>query len=184
MTIVGIFGVGYWIYYSGWETVHNNPDILRIRNSKIGSGVSVGVPNEDSIFRIVDMSVFNGFRTGFDFSNALKVYGLPDNKGEKNGIQFLEYWRPNGRVQIVRQETTSGISWHLYAYPNAMRYDQFFVADIASRIKPSKETLVDLSTKKTSLLMCAFIGASGFSVGFFIERDRGRVLRGGRTRHS
>jgi len=27
-------------------------------------------------------------------------------------------------------------------------------------------------------------GASGFSVGFFIERDRGRVLRGGRTRHS
>ena len=49
---------------------------------------------------------------------------------------------------------------------------------------PYQTGATDGKLELVSTYQGALMGASGFSVGFFIERDRDRVLRGGRTRRS
>lgn len=147
----------WWLYEKSlWEELPDNPWISKIKND--GIRVRVTIPDESVLSKIVDMSVFNEFKTGNNFEKAIEIYGQPDNISDSKGITSLEYWRDNGRVEVVRQETSTGTTWNLYSYPNNKDYIDLLIPDIAHRVDyNNEESIVVIDTENDKLLMVIVI---------------------------
>jgi hypothetical protein len=154
-----------WYFYeaSRWEIVQNNSHILKIKED--GIRLRVKIPDEKDLYELLDMSVFNEFETGYDFDEAVEAYGRPDNVSDSKGIAALEYWRENGRVQVVRQVSSNSTTWSLRAYPNGLDFKKLFKEDISTRINPkTEESIVVIYTGKGDLLMLIVI--NGYRVDY------------------
>jgi hypothetical protein len=90
--VVCILGlIGWWYYESAlWEKVPHNRYISRIKIDDIR--VRVRVPDEKSLFYLVDMDFFNGLETGYSFDEVVRKYGRPNNVTKDKGRSALEYW--------------------------------------------------------------------------------------------
>lgn len=164
--IIGAIGLSCWYYYENtlWEKVPNNKYISKIKTD--GIRVRVTIPNENSLYEIVDMSFFNGFETGYKFKDAVRVYGHPDNVIESKGEEAFEYWKKNGRVQIHREDIGEDeTSWSLRAYPNNIDYRLLLSQEISKRVNPNNEkSIIVIDTDKGDLLMVIVI--DGYRVDY------------------
>ncbi|MCF6156941.1 MAG: hypothetical protein E3K36_17275 [Candidatus Brocadia sp.] len=149
--------IGWWYYESArWENVPTNRFISKIKTD--GIRVRIRVPNEGSLFHLVDMSFFNGLETGYSFDDAVRIYGRPDNVTEINGKSALEYWYKNGRVQVVREESSTAVTWSLDAYPNGLDYRKLLNEEISRRVNTKNdESIIVFDTDKGDLLMVIII---------------------------
>lgn len=90
-----------------------------------------------------NIDFFKGFYPNITFEEAINKFGVPDNiREEKNKISH-EYWRNNGRIEIVREEYVGGIDWGLYFYPRNLNYGDLLV--------PTISNYIDLNKKNTSI---------------------------------
>ncbi|MBU3979264.1 hypothetical protein KJ980_08290 [Patescibacteria group bacterium] len=116
----------------------------------------------------VDMSLFYGFKPKMTFDDALLSFGKPNNiRAQKEGNIYYEYWRDRARVEVVREETSSGdynypidVSWALYTYPNDITYDKVLNPKIVKYINPTldKTVVVILNQKGDVGVLVEIIG--------------------------
>jgi hypothetical protein len=156
-TILVIIGISImaWFFYkdSLWEVI-NDQYIEKIKVD--GKRVSVVLKDKEQLSQICDLKVFNGLKPVKSLNEAVELYGDPDNYiPEKDGIQKIEYWFENSRVDFIRQVIASEeVFYTVKAYPTNLPYNKLFYNVINYRIDGSQEkTLVVIIDSNDDLLM-------------------------------
>lgn len=104
----------------------------------------------------VDMSLFYGFNPEMRFENAINLFGEPDNIREERGNIYYEYWEDEARVEVVREEYSTGdnnnpigVTWALYSYPKDFIYTELLNSKIAEHIDPTMNKTIVLIKNQT-----------------------------------
>jgi hypothetical protein len=154
LVIIGLVLYSWYLYEDSLWIKLDNQYIEKI---KCGSKrVQVVIKEKDQLSKICDLTVFNGIRPVSSLHEAIESYGEPDNYiPEKNGIQKLEYWFDNCRVDVVQQMTaTDDLSLTICAFPNNLLFNKLLDNEIAERINENREkTIVVISDTNDDLLM-------------------------------
>ena len=108
----------------------------------------------------VDMSLFYGFKPKMTFSDAVNAFGEPDNiREEDRGNTYYEYWRDNARIEVGKEEYSTGnrdnpigVAWALYSYPKNASYIQVLNPRIINAINPNlPKTIVTIKNQDGSV---------------------------------
>ena len=90
---------------------------------------------------LVDLSLFGAFRPGMMFDDANASSGPPSNIRTEKHNTYYEYRIPSGRVEIGREEYSTGggigTEWALYAYPDDRTVDAVLIPQIAKYVDPN-----------------------------------------------
>lgn len=154
IVIIGLFILGRYLYEDSlWEEI-DDVYIERIKDD--GLRVKVVIKDKGHLSQVCDLKVFNGFRPVTSLNEAVVLYGEPDNYiPEKDGIQKIEYWFENGRVDFVRQVIASEeVFYTVNAYPTNLPYYKLFYNSINLRIDAKREkTIVVIVDSDNELIM-------------------------------
>ena len=144
-------------FFNSWENIPNNKYISKIKID--GKRVRVRIPNENAIYNIVDMSVFNGFQKVYSFDDAVRIYGRPNNVTTLKGKTAYEYLNNNGRIEIVREIIGYDSKvWSLVAYPRGIDYRYLLSEEISKRVDSrNNESIIVIDTDESKLLMVIVI---------------------------
>lgn len=127
---------------AGTRTIAGDGRVSELKFQKhwVTARLRPGVEPADAI----DLAIFAEFRPGMTFETAVAAGGPPRNIRQEGNNVYYEFWRTNTRVELGREESSSGddeihVSWPLYAYPTNMTYSQVVVPEIAKHVDPSQE---------------------------------------------
>jgi hypothetical protein len=96
----------------------------------------------------VDMRLFGEFFPGITFAEAKAEFGQPNNIRKEQHDTYYEYWTERSRIEIGREESSSGdgveVSWALYAYPKDPSFYNVLPSTISKHIDANAEKTVVL----------------------------------------
>jgi hypothetical protein len=88
--------------------------------------------------RLVNLSVFSGFRPGMTIAEARREFGPPESEVKLGGDHLWLYRRPKGAVQIGHEDQGSGLPfmywWTLRFIPDNGALELFFSTEVAQRL--------------------------------------------------
>lgn len=95
----------------------------------------------------VDLRLFNGFKPGITFDEAVVKFGKPDNIRKEEFNTYYEYWTDISRIEIGREEYAIpdkdvGVAWPLYVYPKDLSFYDILHPAISKHINPEAEKTV------------------------------------------
>jgi hypothetical protein len=124
-----------------------------------------------SIAELVDMSFFGAFRPGMTFDDAVAVSGNPANIRRDEHNVYYEYEGPTSRVEIGREEYSTGgevdENWALYAYPYDRSFDNVLIPQIAKHVTTSAPK-TGIQIKNSSGRLALFVQVLGRRVDHMI----------------
>ena len=100
--------------------------------------------------RLIDLSIFEGFRPGMTIDEARQYFGAPNLEAGTGSQRVWKYWRQKGVVQIGHEDQGSAIIpfyywWVLRAYPENKSPHAIFPPQVVDRLPSalkSYETVV------------------------------------------
>jgi hypothetical protein len=142
LIVVVIVGIYLKYKYVDTKIVEGEGSVQQIEYYK--HWITFTPSNGANISDFVDMSYFYNFKPGTDFKEAVDQFGEPDNLHEDEHNQYFEYFFPNTRIEIAREESSSGsedpnIDWALYSYPKDLGYGDYFSSSSMKYIEPYGE---------------------------------------------
>ena len=123
----------------------------------------------------VDMSLFGDFFPGITFAEAKAEFGEPNNIRQEEHNTYYEYWTNRSRIEIGREESSSGdgveVSWALYAYPKNPSFYTVLPSPISKHIDANAAKTVVL-IKNQSDETQVLVSILGRRVDYLIWYDK------------
>ena len=93
--------------------------------------------------RLVDLSLFDGFRPGMTIKQARNQFGPPESELVLGSNRLWRYQRPQAIVQIGYEDQGSGIIpfyywWTLSAFPKEPSLGSLFLPEVVARLPEQK----------------------------------------------
>lgn len=100
---------------------------------------------------LVDIGLFYDFLPNQNFEETVNVFGKPDNIRKDKGNIYYEFWKPRARIEVVREETSTGsginpvnITWSLRTLPKDEPINKILNSQITKYINFDNENTIIL----------------------------------------